>query len=125
MEFDEIPFWSISNLIFTACVACKIQVLNRPKMVFVDVHFLKSIFQKSSADQQGDLHKSECSFQVPYTIWLGYTLFTSAPFSLLTKGLLLQLVLTDFATSEFFHQIRCTTLMGFLTREKCLINMTP
>ena len=53
-------------------------------------------------------------FPSPFDI--GYTLFTSAPFSLLTKGFLLQLVLTDFATSEFFHQIRCTTMMGFLTR---------
>lgn len=42
---------------------------------------------------------------------LGYTLLTSAPFSLSTNVLLLQLVLTNFATSEFFHQIRCTTLM--------------
>ena len=53
MEFKEIHFWSISNLIFTACVACKIQVRNRPKMDFIELHFLKSIFQKSSADQQG------------------------------------------------------------------------
>ena len=48
----ELHFWSFSNLIFTACVACKIQLRNRPK---VSLHFLKSIFQKSSADQHLDI----------------------------------------------------------------------
>ena len=32
----------------------KNQVRNRPKMEFVEIHFLKFIFQKSSADQQGE-----------------------------------------------------------------------
>ena len=49
MDFEELLFWSSSNLIFTACVAYKIPVQNRPKMEFVEIHFLKSIFQKSSA----------------------------------------------------------------------------
>ena len=39
MDFDELHFWSISNLIFTVCVACKTQVWNRPKMEFVQIHF--------------------------------------------------------------------------------------
>ena len=38
-------FGLFSNLIFTAC---KIQVRNWPKMEFVEIHFSKSIFQKSS-----------------------------------------------------------------------------
>ena len=41
MDSDELHFWSISHLIFTACVACKIQVQNRPKMEFVEIHFSK------------------------------------------------------------------------------------
>ena len=40
MEFEEIHFWSISNLIFTACIACKFQVQNRPKMDLVENHLL-------------------------------------------------------------------------------------
>ena len=44
-------FLSISNLIFTACVACKIQVQNRQKIKFVQLDFLNLIFQKSSSDQ--------------------------------------------------------------------------
>ena len=53
MEFDEFDFWSISNLIFTFCVACKIQVQSRQKIKFIELNFFKLIFQKSSADQQG------------------------------------------------------------------------
>ena len=33
---------------------CKIQVQNRPKMEFIEIHFSKYSFQKSSADQQGE-----------------------------------------------------------------------
>ena len=51
IDFDEIHFWSFSNYIFTACVACKIQVRNRPKIKFAQLDFWNSIFQKSSADQ--------------------------------------------------------------------------
>ena len=41
------------NFVFsTACVASKFQVWNKPKMEFVEFHYSKSIFQKSSADQQ-------------------------------------------------------------------------
>ena len=43
-----------SNLIFTACVACKIQVPNTiPKIKLIQIHFSNFIFQKSSTDQQG------------------------------------------------------------------------
>ena len=31
IKFDELGYLSILNLIFTACVACKIQVWNRQK----------------------------------------------------------------------------------------------
>ena len=41
-------FWSISNLIFIACIASKIQVRSRPKMEFVKLHFFNLIFQKST-----------------------------------------------------------------------------
>ena len=34
----------ISNLIYTACVACRIQERIRPKMEFVKIHFFKPIF---------------------------------------------------------------------------------
>jgi hypothetical protein len=34
MNFDELHFWSISNLIFTACVACKIQVFQLVTWIF-------------------------------------------------------------------------------------------
>ena len=49
MEFDNLHFWFISNLILTACVACKFQVQNWPKLKFLKLHLLKTIFQKSSA----------------------------------------------------------------------------
>ena len=51
IKLDELDFWSISNLIFTACVACKIQVRNRPKIKFVQLDFSNLNFQKSSADR--------------------------------------------------------------------------
>ena len=54
MEFDKLQFWSISNLNFAGYTISKNQVWNRPKMEFVELHFLKSIFQKSSADQMGE-----------------------------------------------------------------------
>ena len=57
IKLDEIDFWSIPNLIFTACVACKIQVRNRPKINFVQLDFSNFIFQKSSADQYGHRKK--------------------------------------------------------------------
>ena len=31
MDRDKLNFWSISNLIFTACVSCKVQIRNKPK----------------------------------------------------------------------------------------------
>ena len=42
-------YLSISNWIFTACVACKVQVRNRKK-----IKFIQHDFQKSSAGQEGD-----------------------------------------------------------------------
>ena len=54
LEFDEIHFWSISNLNFAGCTGIKNQFWNRPKTKFVELHFLKSIIQKSSADKQGE-----------------------------------------------------------------------
>ena len=51
MNFDELHFWSTLNLNFAGYTSSKNQVRNRPKMEFVEIHFSKSIFQKSSADQ--------------------------------------------------------------------------
>ena len=45
----------ISNLNFAVYTGSKNQVWNRPKIEFIELHFLKSIFEKSSADQQGDI----------------------------------------------------------------------
>ena len=45
----------ISNLILTACIACKIQVRNRQNIKLIHFDFSNSIFQKLSADQQGGL----------------------------------------------------------------------
>ena len=53
MDFDELHFWSTLNLNFAGYTSSKNQGRNRPKMEFVEIHFSKSIFQKSSADQQG------------------------------------------------------------------------
>ena len=50
MDFDKLHFWSISNLNFAGYKGSKKQVWNRPKMEFVEIHFAKLIFQKSSAD---------------------------------------------------------------------------
>ena len=44
----QLDFQSISNLIFTACVACRL------KMQFVELGFFNLIFQSSSTDQQRD-----------------------------------------------------------------------
>ena len=52
-EVRQTPFLVYFKLDLTACVACKIQVSNRSKLDFIELHLLKSIFQKSSADQQG------------------------------------------------------------------------
>ena len=52
MDFDELHFWSTLNLNFAGYTSSKDQVRNRLKMEFVEIHFSKSIFQKSSADQQ-------------------------------------------------------------------------
>ena len=49
-------FWSTSNLIFTACVSCKIQVRNRQKIKFIKIHFWNLIFRISSTDQQEPLY---------------------------------------------------------------------
>ena len=46
---------SSSNLISTACLACKAQVRNVPKIKLIQIHFPNSIFQKSSTDQQGKI----------------------------------------------------------------------
>ena len=56
-DFDKLHFWSISNLM--ECVACKIQLQNRPvdNGVGRNPFFDYSIFQKSSADQQGDRYR--------------------------------------------------------------------
>ena len=61
----KLDFFSSSNLIFTACVACKNQVRTRQKIEFVSkLIFFQvwnwkeikwhSIFQKSSGDRQGE-----------------------------------------------------------------------
>ena len=55
IKFDELDFLTSLNWIFTASVACKIQVWNRPKIQFIKLDFSNSIFQKSSADKQGVL----------------------------------------------------------------------
>ena len=63
--FDEMAFinhsiYGISNLIFTACVACKNPVRNRLKIQFVELDFFSNlILQKSSTDQQGTPPNSE------------------------------------------------------------------
>ena len=46
------------------------QVRNRPKMEFVEIHFLKSIFEKSSADQQGRRYPLDgvTYFMLPITL---------------------------------------------------------
>ena len=51
--FDQLDFWSISNLIFTAFVACKNPVRNGLKIHIIELDFSNSIFQKSSAEGQG------------------------------------------------------------------------
>ena len=45
-------FLSISNLIFTAGVACKTPVWFRPKIQFVELDSSNLIFDKYSTDQQ-------------------------------------------------------------------------
>jgi hypothetical protein len=54
MELDGLDFRYSSNLIFNACVVCKIQVKKRGKIEFIQHHFSNLIFQKSSDDQQGE-----------------------------------------------------------------------
>jgi hypothetical protein len=48
----------ISNLIFIACVACKIQVQDRQEIKYVRLVFSNSIYQKSSANQLGVWHRT-------------------------------------------------------------------
>ena len=45
IKLDELDFCSISNLIFTACAACKIQIQNRPKIKIIQLDFSNSIFK--------------------------------------------------------------------------------
>ena len=59
IEFEKsswmnLTFLSTSNLNFAGYTVSKNQVRNRPKIKFVKLHISNSIFQKSSADQQGD-----------------------------------------------------------------------
>ena len=39
MDRDKLNFWSISNLIFTACVSCKVQIRNKPKTSYRNPFF--------------------------------------------------------------------------------------
>jgi hypothetical protein len=61
MDFNKFYFGSILNLTLQAARhGCKNQIQNRPKIDFFNFHFSKSIFQKSSADQQGKcIHKGK------------------------------------------------------------------
>ena len=53
IDFNELHFWSILNLIFAGYHGSNNQVRNKPKMESVEIYFLNLTFQNSSEDQQG------------------------------------------------------------------------
>ena len=63
-EFQWTP-----NLIFTTCIVCKIQVRNKQNTEFVKILSSKSIFQKTSANQQ------EGGFYVYFLGMIFWTIF--------------------------------------------------
>ena len=53
MDFDELHFWSLSNLNFAGYTGSRNQVWNRSKIKFIKLQNLNSIFQNSGTDRQG------------------------------------------------------------------------
>ena len=53
IKLDELDFLSISNLTFTACVACKIRVQNRQKIKFIQLDFLTWFFKNQVQINRG------------------------------------------------------------------------
>ena len=58
IKLDELDFWSISNLIITSCVVCKIQVRERPKIKYRSLEGLIADFNYFSQNLKLSLVKN-------------------------------------------------------------------